>query len=121
MSLTALLARVVGYWLAILLCAIGNGALREGILVPRFGNPTALALSGLLLIACVAAAAFLLVRHTPRLRAAQALAIGMLWLVLTVAFEFGFGLLQGKSLDAMLAPIASSVATSGLWCSWFSP
>lgn len=94
----AIALRAAAVWLLILVCAVANGALREGVLVPWLGRPAALVLSGLLLSACVLVAAWLLVAWLPRLPARQYSAIGAGWLAATLTFKFGFGrLVQGKA------------------------
>ena len=97
----ALKALVV--WLAILACAIGNGALREGVLVPLFGSTVGLLLSGVLLCICILAVSLLLVPWFGRKNAATFVGVGLFWLLLTLAFEFAFGLIQGKSWSELLA------------------
>lgn len=94
----AIALRAAVVWLLILVCAVANGGLREAVLVPWLGRTPALVFSGLLLSACVLAAAWLLVAWLPRLPARQYTAIGTGWLAATLAFEFGFGrLVQGKT------------------------
>ena len=94
----AIALRAAAVWLLILVCAVANGALREAVLVPWLGRTAALVLSGLLLSACVLAAALLLVAWLPRLPARHCIGIGCGWLAATLAFEFGFGrLVQGKA------------------------
>jgi hypothetical protein len=92
----AIALRAATVWLLILVCAVANGALREAVLVPWLGRPAALVISGLLLSACVLAAALLLVAWMPRLQERQHAGIGIGWLAATLAFEFGFGRAQGK-------------------------
>jgi hypothetical protein len=59
--------------------------------------------SGLLLIACVLIIALLSIKWLGQLSFAQYAGVGLLWLVLTLAFEFGFGLLvRGESLASLL-------------------
>ena len=97
-----LVLKAAGIWAVILVCAIANGALREAFLVPRFGLQAALLVSGLLLCTCIVVVACALVPrlHTPG-RLARA-GIGMLWLALTLAFEFGFGrLVQQRSWESL--------------------
>ncbi|WP_295646236.1 hypothetical protein [uncultured Methylibium sp.] len=94
----AIALRAAAVWLLILVCAVANGALRETLLVPWLGRPAALVLSGLLLSACVLAAARLLVAWLPPLPARHLAGIGLGWLAATLAFEFGFGrVVQGKA------------------------
>lgn len=78
-------------WLLILVCAIVNGSVREGLLVPALGKRAALPASGILLSAVIVLVSLLLVPRFGRLNTRQCLFVGLLWLVLTLAFEFGFG------------------------------
>lgn len=71
-----LLVRWIAAWLIILALAVLNGFLREAALVPLKGKAPGYLSSGLLLA---------------------------LWHALTLAFEFGFGILQGRSWAEMLA------------------
>lgn len=96
--------RATAAWLLILVLAILNGGLREAFLVPRVGNPAAQLVSGVILIGCIVAVSVLLVPRTGAQSRGQLAGIGVLWLALTVAFEFGFGLaVQGKSWPELLA------------------
>ena len=97
-----MLSATVG-WLLILFFAVLNGALRERVLIPLLGNPWALLLSGALLIGCVIAVAWCLVQWR-RLAARSAIEVGAGWLAATLLFESGIGVLQGKSLQELLAP-----------------
>jgi hypothetical protein len=95
--------RAAAVWLSILLLAVLNGGFREAVLFPRFGNPAAQLVSGMLLIGCIVVVSYLLV---PRLHAQsrrQLAGIGVLWLVLTLVFEFGFGIMQSKAWPELLA------------------
>ncbi len=86
-----LLLKAAVIWLLILVCAVLNGAFREAVLLPRFGTPVALVLSGVLLAVLILVVSFASIgwlgpRNTP-----QSLRVGLFWLCLTLAFEFGFG------------------------------
>jgi len=85
------LIKSIAAWLVILALAIANGALREAVLVPMLGKTGGLVLSGLLLSLFVLVVAFAFVRLNPGVTALQGILIGILWLCLTLAFEFGFG------------------------------
>lgn len=101
-------------WLLILVCAVVNGAFREGFLSPRFGPLTALVASGLLLCACILAVSAALVPWFGRLKAPRYALIGLFWLVLTLGFEFGFGrLLQHKTWQQLFA--AYTFQAGNLW------
>ena len=109
-----LLLKAIEIWAVILVCAMANGALREAILIPRFGLHTSLLLSGLLLCMCIVAVAFALV---PRLGQTDRLVrtgIGVLWLGLTLAFEFGFGrLVEQRSWESLFE--AYTFKDGNLW------
>lgn len=90
--------KAAAVWLIILVCAVLNGALREAVLVPRFGQPAGLMASGLLLSVCILGVSVVLVPWFGRLSTARCLQLGLLWLCMTLLFEFGLGrLVQHKS------------------------
>jgi len=98
-----LLLKASALWLLILVCAVLNGGLREAVLLPRLGTPVALVLSGVLLSACIVVVSLALVRWLGRLGTLQALSVGLFWLCLTLAFEFGFGrLVQNQTWPELL-------------------
>ena len=101
-------------WLGILLFAVANGAARELVLIPLIGRHPALILSGVSLCALILLLAYLSVRwfgHAPR---ATYVAVGLIWLGLTVTFELGFGhFVQGKTWSQLLD--AYSFAGGNLW------
>lgn len=89
-------------WAAILVLAILNGALREAVLIPRLGTPTGLILSGLLLSALIVGVSYVALPWLGARQSAQLLSVGLGWLVLTIIFEFSFGLWQGKAWPVLL-------------------
>jgi hypothetical protein len=98
------LLRATAVWLLILLFAVLNGAFRESVLLPQLGNPAAHIISGVLLIGCILVLSYLLVRRIGARSGRELMSIGAFWLVLTLVFEFGFGLFgQGKSWHELLA------------------
>lgn len=97
------LAKGAGAWLIILLCAVMNGALREFVLVPYLGQTAAFVASGVILSLVVLLLALVLVPRLGPLSQAGALCLGLFWLGLTLAFEFGFGrLIQRRSWGELL-------------------
>jgi len=96
--------RPVIAWLAILVLAFVNGTLREFALVPALGQRAAYMASGLLLSAVILVVAIALGRWLRLDTAARAMRIGFLWLGLTLVFEFGLGIVQGRSWADMLMP-----------------
>jgi hypothetical protein len=83
--------RALLFWLAFLVTAIANGALREALLTPRLGFLGAHAVSSLTLSAAILILTWLAIPWIAPASSGQALAIGAGWLGLTLLFEFGFG------------------------------
>lgn len=100
LTVTALKALVI--WVGILVLAIANGVLRESVLTPWFGTPAALVLSGLLLSALIIGVAYFSLPWLHISRPLMLCIVGVGWLVLTLVFEFSFGLWQGKSWSELL-------------------
>ena len=71
--------------------AVANGAAREAWLVPRFGDPLARQISTVSLLALFAIYIGAVFKFWPLASARAAIGVGMTWLVLTLAFEFGLG------------------------------
>lgn len=90
-TFAATVLRAFVAWLLILGLAIVNGVLREAVLVAALGATPGLALSGVILMACVLGVALLLVARLGPVSKRTLLAIGIFWLALTLGFEFGFG------------------------------
>jgi hypothetical protein len=80
--------RALVVWVAVLALASINGAAREAWLIPRFGDPLGRALSTVILCALVFLTTWLTIDWIHPASAGEALGIGALWLVLTLAFEF---------------------------------
>ena len=103
MTRRMLTLKATAVWLVILVCAVLNGGFREAVLMPSFGKPVGLVVSGLLLSIVIVAVSFLLVPGLGRLGTSQALYVGLLWLCLTLIFEFGFGrLVQHQSWQELV-------------------
>ena len=94
--------RALVVWFAILVLAFVNGLLRQAVLLRSFERSVAFTLSGLILITGIVVVSVLSIRWLGRFTLPQYLALGLLWLVLTLAFEFGFGLLRGNSMATLL-------------------
>lgn len=100
-----LAAKAFVVWMLILVVAIGNGAVRDGILLKLLPPSSAYTVSGIILIGCVFLVSLVMIRWLGRLSLAKCLLIGTLWLGLTLVFEFTFALLVlGQNLaDALQA------------------
>ena len=83
-----MLRRATSIWLLILVFAILNGALREGLLKPRLGEAGAHILSTVLLAAGVFALTRITIGWIRPSGSRDGWAIGLSWVALTVAFEF---------------------------------
>ncbi len=99
-------AKVTAVWFAILVMAFLNGTLRELLLIPAFGKTPGLIASGILLSTVIVIFARAGERWYGPTTVGQAWRIGLFWLALTLVFEFGFGLLQGKSWRELLQAYA---------------
>ncbi len=109
-----LLLKSLVAWVLILCLAVANGALREAVLIPSLGRAGGLVLSGVLLCVCVALVAYVLVRIEQGILVKQSAFVGVLWLCLTLAFEFGFGrYIQHKPWPELLA--AYTFKGGNLW------
>lgn len=90
-------------WFPMVLIAIANGALREFVFKGPMGDLHARQLSTVTLLILFTLYVWFILRAWPPVSDSQALLIGVIWLVLTLAFEFGFGRLTGKSWEFLLA------------------
>lgn len=90
-------------WLVILVLAILNGMLREKALVPGLGSGRGTLASGITLSIGIFLVAFAAVPWYGPLTSRQWWLVGLLWLSLTVVFEFSFGrILQHKTWAELL-------------------
>jgi hypothetical protein len=98
-----MLLRATLIWLGILVLASGNGAVRDLVLAPRLGDPLARAISTLVLCGLILLVTSRSIQWIgPRSRR-DALIVGSLWMVLTLAFEFLAGhYLFGKAWAMLL-------------------
>lgn len=96
--------KALSIWLGILVLAMANGMLRETVLVPAIGRTPGLVFSGVLLSIVILAVAYLALPWLGAMHVARTIAIGIGWVLLTLAFEFTFGrLVQGKPWPEILA------------------
>lgn len=88
--------RALLIWLCILVLASGNGAVRDFGLSPALGDTIGRAISTVLLCILILCVAWLSIGWIRPANSYQALTVGGMWLLLTLAFEFlvghyGFG------------------------------
>lgn len=100
-----LLLWTLGLWGLLVVFAILNAGLRQGVLIPSLGETAGRALSSVTLSAMILVIAFAFLNWSDIQRSSTDLwLMGVIWLVLTVLFEFGFGhFVMGNSWDALLA------------------
>ena len=86
-----MIGRSLAVWLGILVLANLNGAVRELWLIPAMGQTTGRAVSTLILSALVVLITWLTVGWIRPASTGDAMLIGVLWLLLTLGFEFLVG------------------------------
>jgi hypothetical protein len=90
-------------WFPMVLIAVANGALREYGYGKRMTRRSAHQLSTLIGIVLFGIYILGVLRFWPPASAGQAIRVGLVWLVLTVTFEFGFGhFVAGHSWQRLL-------------------
>ncbi len=96
--------KYVLFWLAFIPIAIANGIFRENVLLAFFNPLLSHQLSTLSFILIFGTIAWLFFKRWPTKSFKEALWIGLLWLVLTVGFEFLFGhYIAGHSWQKLFA------------------
>jgi len=98
-----MLIRAAAIWLAILVLASLNGAVRDLIVAPRIGDTIARALSTVILCGLVLWVTWASIRWLAPGGPGEALGLGLFWVALTLTFELGAGRLSGKPWSAVLA------------------
>jgi hypothetical protein len=107
MKPTGTFLKATALWFVVLALAMANGIARETLLVPAIGAFGGLVASGIILSACVFLVALAAAPWYGRLSGGQWLGVGVFWLAMTLAFEFGFGrLAQHKSWSELFQAYA---------------
>lgn len=89
-------------WFPMLFIAILNGTARDLGYKKYVTELTARQLSTFSLLALLGIYMFFVIKKFPPASAAQALCTGVFWMLLTLGFEFGFGLYRGHSWTQLL-------------------
>lgn len=100
-------------WLCFIPVAILNGGLRQYVLVRWLGGVGANALSGVLLSLFILLITGLLLPRIVKYNRKESYRIGIVWMLLTIGFEFIFGLTGGISFRELLS--AYNPMTGNLW------
>lgn len=83
-----MIVRAVLIWCALLVLASVNGIARETLLVPRLGDVGGRAISTVALSVVILALTWMSIAWIAPRSAEQAWAVGVIWVGLTIAFEF---------------------------------
>jgi hypothetical protein len=125
------MAKAVAMWLVLLVAMFVNGTVRVLVLQPHLGEHLARQVAVLTGIAIILGLTRPFVRSLGRPSSRILAGVGLLWLALTVAFEFSFGrYVLGTSWEVLLAdydllrgrlwPLALLVTATAPWlCSRF--
>ena len=89
------------FWFPMLAIAILNGALRDLWYKSFLGELMAHQLSTITLILFFGLFIGFVFQRYPPTSSSQAILIGIMWVMMTLAFEFGFGLWRGNSWDKL--------------------
>lgn len=93
----------LGVWLAMAVIAVANGVFREAVIVPRTGEYPGHLVSTGLLVAAILLVSFLYFRRTSLAYTRAELAlVGVMWVVLTVGFEFVVGYVEDTPVAVTL-------------------
>lgn len=100
----SLWAKSLVMWLALLVAMMANGFFRGLVLQPRLGEHVARQVASLLGVLIVLALTAPFVRRLGNPGSAELLGVGLLWLLLTVVFEFLLGrYVSGATWETQLA------------------
>ena len=103
----------VGAWLAVPVMAVLNGAVRDLAYGKLMSETLAHSLSVVPLIGAILLWARSLASWAPLPGKRAGLRVGLIWLLLTLAFEFGLGALRGLQLAEML--VQYDITQGHLW------
>lgn len=99
-----MVAKYLLVWFLLAVVAITNGILRETTYGKSVSDLAAHQLSTITAILASGAVVWIVHRFWPIESTAQAWTIGLLWLLMTIAFELGFGhFIAGHSWEKLLA------------------
>lgn len=100
-------------WLLVIPCAILNGGFRDLILTPILGE-YALPASGIMLSIIIFILCLIGIPRMERGNSSTYKIMGIVWIILTIAFEFIFGnLIMNKSIPELIK--AYDITTGNLW------
>jgi len=101
-------------WVPMVLIAIVNGVIRQFAYGPWVSEQAAHQISSAIAIVLFFLYTLFLSRHWPLATSSQAWLVGLIWLVLTITFEFAFGhFVAGHSINRLLQDY--NMAAGRLW------
>lgn len=100
-------------WFPMVVLAIINGTARDLWYKKHINDLSAHQISTVSLMILLGIYIFFVLKKHPPQSVTESLLIGFLWMTLTLAFEFGFGLYRGNSLSQLLE--AYNITKGQLW------
>lgn len=85
------------FWLSMIIIAVINGTARDLWYKKYIGELAARQISTLSLMLLLGMYINVIIKKYPPQSASQAFQIGLIWVLLTLGFEFGMGLIRGFS------------------------
>lgn len=93
----------LGVWVVMAVLAVVNGVVRESLIIPRTGEAAGHYVStALLILAILAVSALYFSRSSIAFTWTELLVIGVVWVVLTVGFEFVVGYFEGTPVSVTI-------------------
>ncbi len=83
--------KAILFWFLLTMLAIVNGTVRIKLIIPQTGLTAGLAISTVMLCALILVTTWIGIHSLGPTTARQAWGIGLFWLVMMLAFEFGVG------------------------------
>jgi len=108
-----MILRALAIWIVLLALAFANGALREAALVPWVGDQRGHQVSSVTLALAIFALTYVSIGWIRPRGGTDAVMVGLLWLVLVLAFEFALGRARGTPWSVLLADY--NIAAGRLW------
>ena len=101
---TNMLLKTIVIWLLLMILAIGNAAVRTTILTPWIGEQIGHIMSTIILCVIIFLVTWFFLLWINPVSARNALCIGLIWFIMTIAFEFMAGhYLFGNSWSKLFA------------------
>jgi hypothetical protein len=96
------IVRAMLVWIVIIIAESLNGTLREVFLVPPFGDRVAKQIGFFIGVAIIFSVTYAFIRWINAPSTWSLFGIGLIWMTLTVVFEFGLGNMLGYPTERML-------------------